>query len=243
VSERNANLDALKRYDLNNDAGVEVLDTLLDIVNNYQVPPGQDKTEAAKIYLSKSDFAKAVTMINDLRTMGGYDSYCDYMEVMIGLKQSGGNDSTLAIDSIAMYKLQSVANDKTAAESGTAEELLRKLQGQERDIWIEPNEFSDNRRMPLNNIKSTVSKDHRLVVYPNPASNEVNVLFNLPQDVKEGLFTITDVTGRKMASYQIFADGKLTINTTNYAKGIYFCTLRESEITKVIDKIKLVIIN
>jgi len=84
---------------------------------------------------------------------------------------------------------------------------------------------------------------HKLIVYPNPASNEINVLFNLPQDVKEGLFTITDVTGRKLASHQVFADGKLTISTSNYAKGVYFCTLRESEKTKVIDKIKLVIIN
>ena len=64
-------------------------------------------------------------------------------------------------------------------------------------------------------------------VYPNPASNNVNILFNV-EKLSNVSIKIYNAIGQEVAVYNNESISKGTtfnINTTNYKKGIYFVTV------------------
>lgn len=59
-------------------------------------------------------------------------------------------------------------------------------------------------------------------LYPNPAKDEVNVLFNGYEEGEKISFEIFDIVGRKSIDKQVYLSGNLIIiNTSNLEKGIY----------------------
>ena len=69
------------------------------------------------------------------------------------------------------------------------------------------------------NINSTNIK-----LYPNPANNKINIAFNNSTDVTN--IRITDITGRTVYT-EIIANNTnaITVNTSHYTPGIYFCEI------------------
>ncbi len=59
-------------------------------------------------------------------------------------------------------------------------------------------------------------------LYPNPAKDEVNVMFNGYEEGEEILIELYDITGRKSIDRLIYLSGNLvTINTSKLEKGVY----------------------
>ncbi len=244
MSERNLAIDELKRFDLKATFTAAVMDTLLNVLDNYDIPQDQQKAEQVKLYLSNADYQTASSLVAELRTMGGYDSFCDYMDLLIGLQQTGASDSTLLSDPNKLNTLQAVADDKTSTESAAADELLKKLMGDNYEEWIEPNETSAGKRAIVHkpSTMSSLSKNGSMSVFPNPANDQTTVNITMANDMQSGLFAITDVTGRILVTMDVLASGSYTFDTETFAKGIYFCTLRNANNHKVTDRVKLVII-
>lgn len=73
------------------------------------------------------------------------------------------------------------------------------------------------------NNTNNISSDN-IKLYPNPANNNVNIEF-IHTDVQE--ITITDVTGRIVYTEKIASNtNAITVNTSNYPSGIYFCEIK-----------------
>lgn len=63
--------------------------------------------------------------------------------------------------------------------------------------------------------------------YPNPTSDWVEIVYELPNEVKEGVLEINAVSGQIIQKIKINQNnGTVTLNTTNWSSGIYFATLR-----------------
>ena len=84
------------------------------------------------------------------------------------------------------------------------------------NIWFHLSSYVTS----TNNINSA-----NINLYPNPANDKVNIVFNNINDVKE--ITITDVTGRIVYTKTIAANtNEITVNTNSYPSGIYFCEIK-----------------
>ena len=68
--------------------------------------------------------------------------------------------------------------------------------------------------------KIVVSKD--LIVFPNPAQNEVNIAFNDTSLKPESTIYLTDVFGKSIREIQpLLGQLKMTIDISNLVPGIY----------------------
>jgi hypothetical protein len=61
-------------------------------------------------------------------------------------------------------------------------------------------------------------------LYPNPANNKINIVFDNSNDINS--IRITDITGRTVYT-EIIANNinAITVNTSHYTPGIYFCEI------------------
>jgi hypothetical protein len=259
MGQRNLEINALKRYELNVAVNEESLDSVLSFLTEYNFPFETEKTESSKIYLSREDYAMAMIEVDELRQFGGFETFCDYMELIIDIKQNNINDSTVLNDPARIALLTSIANDKESAESAAAEDFLLRLEGKEYIEWIEPNDESSNARMANNsnndNDYNTSSTSYRkkgainsyktmlteFKVYPNPAKDQVNILVGLPKSINQANLTITDVIGNVMTTSIIFNEKVKTISTESFAKGIYLLTIQSND-SSILERKELVII-
>jgi len=88
-------------------------------------------------------------------------------------------------------------------------------------------------------MDKVLMNENGLTLYPNPASEEVNVMYNVSGDVSNISIEITDITGRNMGNYAVVKNNNsLKINTQSFKKGIYYVILivdgKRSNVTKLV---------
>jgi len=85
-------------------------------------------------------------------------------------------------------------------------------------------------------INNIVAADSKLIVYPNPSSNNINLLLKTP--VTNATIRITDMTGKEVISTYVLANDKPTsIGISNLSHGMYFVeviTEKKTEVEKFI---------
>ena len=235
------NINALIRYHLNDTTISTGLDSVKQIFITYDLPEAD--CELTKCYLTKGEIANATIELDNCRASGECPAFCDYMDVFIALKNDNADYTSIASNSMLLNKIDLVSADGNARESASAEELKLEFQNMKYEEWIEPNEFSENHRtMVISNEEnsSSVSINHTIVVYPNPANEQATVLINLSEEENDATLEIYDITGRKIDAYVFKSDGVLNINTSTYAKGVYVCILSVNG--KQVDRVKLAIV-
>ncbi len=70
------------------------------------------------------------------------------------------------------------------------------------------------------------SSNGEISMYPNPAHNELNVIFDAASDVKNIL--VYNIIGRVMSVYKITDSNSANLNLENIPSGIYFVRLINS---------------
>ena len=68
--------------------------------------------------------------------------------------------------------------------------------------------------------------ENDIVLYPNPASSEINVIYNPTADVKN--ITIYNIIGHVMAVYKVTDNNSANLNLDNVPSGVYFIRLFNS---------------
>jgi hypothetical protein len=71
----------------------------------------------------------------------------------------------------------------------------------------------------------TVKSPDEVIIYPNPAANEVNVVFDGNQDIKT--VSIHNRIGKPVSVFKVAGDSA-NLNIENIPKGIYFISLINS---------------
>jgi hypothetical protein len=72
--------------------------------------------------------------------------------------------------------------------------------------------------------------DVKLNVFPNPASNFINIDFNIPGNFSQAKFEIRNVLGSVVSQTNITArNGQMSIDVSNLQRGVYFYTLMVDE--------------
>ncbi len=241
ISRKSYYTDELIRSNLTVNTIEDEMDTIMNILTTYDLPEDGSKLSQTKVALTKKDYVAATNLINEMRVMGGYDSYCDYMELLLQILQNNISSDTVSQDELMLQLLQATADDKDSPESAGADAYLSRLQGVEYQEWIEPNNDSSNKSLVHHTSSKTNEVSiHSLTASPNPASDETTIKIVVPSDLNNGKLFITDIAGRNIVTIDVTENTEYRLNTTEYAKGIYLCTFKSNNL--VIDKVKLTII-
>lgn len=76
-------------------------------------------------------------------------------------------------------------------------------------------------------IVASVKQAPEIVLYPNPAINELNVLYDAKADVKN--IAVYNLIGRLMTVYKTAENGSANLNLEGIPPGIYYVWLINSE--------------
>jgi hypothetical protein len=89
--------------------------------------------------------------------------------------------------------------------------------------------YTKNATFIINKVPASVtnvnSTDNDVVMYPNPARDELNVLYNVNADVKT--IAVYNIIGKVMAVYKV-SGSSANLNLENVPSGIYFVRLTNS---------------
>ncbi|OJW82104.1 MAG: hypothetical protein BGO69_16025 [Bacteroidetes bacterium 46-16] len=80
-------------------------------------------------------------------------------------------------------------------------------------------------KFPTSVAKTTKSDD--ITLYPNPAKNELNVLFNPDADVK--IISVYNLIGKAVTVYRLTSNNSAKLDIENIPTGIYFLRLIDSK--------------
>ena len=73
----------------------------------------------------------------------------------------------------------------------------------------------------------TVSKADDILLYPNPAHDEVNIVYDANADVKN--IAVYSIIGKVLAVYKVTNNSSANLNLENIPSGIYFARLMNSQ--------------
>ena len=73
-----------------------------------------------------------------------------------------------------------------------------------------------------------------VVLYPNPAHDEVNVIYNASADIKS--IAVYNIIGKIMAVYKVTENNNANLHIENMPSGIYFVRLMNSNGTVVLTR-------
>jgi len=77
--------------------------------------------------------------------------------------------------------------------------------------------------------KTEISTTSQLKAFPNPASNRLTLLFDLPLNVTDATLTITDLQGRLIHSYPVQPNtNRLDVQVAQLPDGVYFYVIQSS---------------
>ena len=87
-------------------------------------------------------------------------------------------------------------------------------------------------------MDKVLMEQNNLQLYPNPASNMVNVLYNISSDAGKVSIEINDVTGKIISTYMVDKNSsQMIINTQSLNKGIYYVMLKVDNKSMKVEKL------
>ena len=209
-----------------------------------------DLMNISSLQVDAGEYPSAYATLSLLNSMDPYyANYCTIMPIIIRLKQDTINGFfALDTDYTDLPTVQLIAADTTLPGCGEAKALLENVFNVIYPAYIYPvidSSIAGGGHRPIKPSKkldnpqlSTVNSQFKL--YPNPATNKLNIDYQLSGDIKSPLLTIYTVTGTTVYSYILPAnETSITENISNFAMGIYFYTI--SSQNKILQRGKLVI--
>jgi hypothetical protein len=106
------------------------------------------------------------------------------------------------------------------------EPILKPIENEEKDL-----ENNEDNTIPENLViedlmDKVLAEQFNLLLYPNPATEEVNIVYNAEGEAGKLSIELSDVTGRIVGNYSIDPKNNIIIiKTQNYKKGIYYVIL------------------
>jgi len=108
------------------------------------------------------------------------------------------------------------------ASNGITPETSATNNSKTRDmVWYNPQGWG----VSVNEVSAT-----NLSVYPNPASDNVNISLNIVDPSKVSEVTITDLAGRVVYNETI-TNSTINVNTSNFDAGMYIVTVKNGDLT------------
>lgn len=180
-------------------------------------------------YVDEADSTNAVTKLAEipLNTAENVEFVTLYLEILSGIQPPAGQGKAMGQQETL---IRSMANDAGSAQNVLAQSLIA-------THYAEP--FDKTPTVPPQLRLNATTPVSGILLYPNPAKNEVQVSMTIPEMLNGTKLYISDIQGRLIDQLPV-NQTQLTLQTTSYPNGFYLLYLK-TESGKVYTQ-KLVVI-
>jgi len=200
------------------------------------------QVDRASFYMANADYVKAQSITATLRTNPDWTGAADILDHQIDWMMDSINVDTILNDTLLLSAMIDYSNDESLYESKSAAvmlEFLYCLLPESSDEAFEVNEIdvppmpAVPKKLPLQTIEQEASKPG-FKAFPNPFNNNLVLQLN-----EQGVVNIYNSSGELMITQEI-ASGQsyTTIETGNFAKGLYLISFSTSESRTVLKMLK-----
>lgn len=213
-----------------NDSLSNATDSILDIVDRFNLPNKQVLKSA--IYLAAKKYTSASAVINQNKNKLGLKDYCDLQKTALDFYTTTPNQRKNFVLQNKV-QLQNWANSFDMFLEGVAKGLLAYAGKPVDEEMLYPVD-ENNMRLTQADFES-YENNNTLKVYPNPANTSITVEL---ENNNASQIELRDVTGKLLLSQK--ADLKNQIDLSDFENGIYFINLVEGKSTTHSSKIVLI---
>ncbi|TSA51435.1 MAG: T9SS C-terminal target domain-containing protein, partial [Sphingobacteriales bacterium] len=158
-------------------------------------------------------------------------TFKEYWTILITAAYDSLDYSSLNRDD--METISGLANVKDVSVRYYAQSLLDQVYNDYYDLVPEP---INNARLEEPLMQTAKS----FFVYPNPASEEINVGWDFGNETGKNKIVVTDVTGKIIYTEQVYFIGRNKINTAALAGGVYLVSFMHDDLIKSVLKVAIV---
>ena len=191
----------------------------------------ENKLDSARTVLAEIVAADA-TVISTVEKQ----NYVDYMNVLLSLADNSLNIKQMNSGQIA--SIEQIANTPTRA--GKKAEIARQVATGQKTIHTIANISSNSNHSMFVPEEDAETLNEKAKLYPNPNNGTMQFEYSL-SEFEKGELSIYDVTGRKIADYELSTGSKIiTVSETGLTNGIYFYIYKINDSIEKSDKIVII---
>ena len=213
-------------YYLHDTSNVNSIDSILYLIKTEKRPNSSCDLVKANIY--KGDFVEADQILDTLELKPHLSEFCAFQRMIIELNDVSQKCYLLSTDSIKLSEMINIAEDEQKEFQIHAQALLMQVfKYAYPEIRLLPLEENNTRFSQVTDSTWSESEDNNFVfqLFPNPASDNVTLLFKSVENSKVASIYIHDVNGKLIETFRMSANTLQNISTENLTNSLYFATL------------------
>jgi uncharacterized protein involved in tolerance to divalent cations/photosystem II stability/assembly factor-like uncharacterized protein len=214
-------------YYLNDTLDASSIDSVLYLIKTENRPHAA--CDLVKAYIYKGDYVSAGEILDTLELKPQLSDFCIFQRLIIELNTAAEKCYVMKDNLVKKQEVEAIANDEQKESSCHAQALLKQVFDYTYpEIKLLPIQQS-NRMMQFNNEENIWTEtDEQLFIfqlYPNPAYDNVTLLFKSVDSYLSAKIEIRDVTGKLIDVLNVKANTLQNYSTDKLTNSIYFATL------------------
>lgn len=212
-------------YYLNDTLDASSIDSVLHLIKTENRPHAA--CDLVKVHIFKGDYASAEIILDTLELKPQLSDFCAFQRLIIELNTAVEKCYILKDDLARKQEIEAIAIDEQKESQCHAQALLKQVfEYTYPEIKLLP--VQQNSRMAQFNENTWTETDEQNFIfqlYPNPASDNVTLLFKSAENSKTATIEIRDVTGKLVDVLNINANTLQNYSTGKLTNSFYFATL------------------
>lgn len=212
-------------YYLNDTIDASSIDSVLYLIKTENRPHAA--CDLVKAYIYKGDYVTAGEILDTLELKPQLSDFCVFQRLIIELNTAVEKCYVLKDDLAKKQEIEAIAIDEQKESQCHAQALLKQVfEYTYPEIKLLPVQ-QNNRMAQFNDNTWTETDDQNFIfqLYPNPASDNVTLLFKSAENSKTATIEIRDVTGKLVDVLNINANTLQNYSTGKLTNSFYFATL------------------
>jgi hypothetical protein len=213
-------------------------DSIIQLLTDLPRPDA--KKEFVLAYMYKENYDTAQSLIDSAEVLLPGNDFYELQKLIIQVNQASNKAYSLQTDSTLKASFEAFANDSSKEGSVYAQALLRLVFNTSYpELRLLPNPDL-LRSMHVSSNQEPITKTATgLLIYPNPANNAVNIVFN-DTSATNAIVEIRDIMGRLIERMPLKTGVPYTYDMQALGEGIYLISLYTDN--KFIENKKLILI-
>ena len=195
--------------------------------------------ELIQAYIAKGDYVNAQSVIDSLESITPLNDFCELQKLIIQINQAPEKAYRMQTNAALKASVEAFANDCSKEGCAYAQALLKLVfNKQYPELRILPQSLR-SMDATITNGELAIETKNGLTIYPNPAKDAINIVFN-DEDAVNAIVEIRDVLGKLIARMPLKVGIPYNYTTQSLEPAIYFISLYIDG--KLAEKKKLVLI-
>ena len=211
---------------LHDTSNVNAIDSILYLIKMENRP--NSSCDLVKVNIFKGDYIEADQILDTLELKPHLSDFCAFQRMILELNDVSQKCYLLSSDSIKFSEMLNIAEDEQKEFQNHAQALLMQVfKYAYPELRLLPIEENSTRFSQATDSTWSESEDNNFIfqLFPNPASDNVTLLFKSVENSKVASIYIHDVNGKLIETFRMGANTLQNFSTENLTNSLYFATL------------------